>query len=173
MPKEFELVTGNEVLDISLHDMARSAHQLAKEFRGVSQVSRSCILFEVTSCGVEVEATKAKKGHNNLIRLMLTTRDEMVLLQKLRNEISDDPTATIADKLKAAAQIQKGLAELTNAALKIEAAAERAAEKSNDFLLKLEQHKQQWQMHKDRLSANPEDDSDAKLAKLAEFEVIT
>jgi hypothetical protein len=171
MPKHYDAITGNDVVDISLADFQRSAHQLAKEFRGVSQVSRSLVLFDVLHHGEHCPATVPKKGHNSLVRLMLVTRDEMVKLQALRDEIAEDPTATIADKLNAAKAIQKGLADLTDAALKIEAAAEDAAKKSTDFLVKLAEFRQKDRHHQDKMkmdiSSLSSDEIEAKLKAIS------
>jgi len=166
MPKNHEIVTGNDIIDVSLTDFQRSAHQLAKEFRGVSQVSRSLILFDVLHQGEPCPATVAKKGHNNLVRLMLVARDELVKLQALRDEIADDETATITDKLNVAKAIQKGLADLTKAALDIEAAAETAAEKSTAFIVRLAEFRQKDRHHQEKLHQSKMDLSEDELNEL-------
>lgn len=150
MAKSFPLITGDERLDLSLEDLGRSAFVLAKEFRGVSQVAKTLILFDVTSNDRDCPATTAKKGHNNLIRLMLFARDELVTLCKLRDEINDDQKATIKDKIDVSKAIQKGLADLTKTSLDVEAAAEGAADKAKKFLLDLTSLRQQYQIHREK-----------------------
>jgi hypothetical protein len=167
MAKSFPVITGHEKVDLSLEDLGRSAFKLAKEFRGVSQVAKTLILFDVLHHGEHCPSTVAKKGHNNLIRLMLVARDELVLLQKLRDQILDDPVATIKDKLDASKAVQKGIADLTKTSLDVEKAAEAAADKSSDFLLKLADHTQRYDMHREKLGADIDNATDAELLSIS------
>ena len=166
MPKDFPLITGNEQVDISLEDLGRSALKLAKEFRGVSQVAKTLILFDVQHMGEECPATTPKKGHNNLVRLMLVARDELVLLQKLRRDIDADEMATIADRINVHKAIQKGLADLTKTSLDVEAAAEAAADKASSFLVRLAEFKQKDQHHRDKLKMDTNNLSDDELSAM-------
>lgn len=175
MPKNFPLCTGNEQVDVSLEDLGRSALKLAKEFRGVSQVAKTLILFDVQHRGEHCPATVAKAGHNNLVRLMLVARDELVLLQRLRKDIEADEMATITDRINVHKAIQKGLADLTETSLDVEAAAESAAGKASDFLVKLAEFKQKDQHHRDKLkmdTKNLSDDEISAMLKTVEAEVL-
>lgn len=163
MAKSFPVITGEERLDLSLEDLGRSAFKLAKEFRGVSQVAKTLILFDVQSGDRECPATIARKGHNNLIRLMLFARDELVTLCRLRDQINDDPEATITDKINVSKAIQKGLADLTKTSLDVEAAAEDAADKAGAFLVKLAEFKQRDAHLQAKLGHDADNASDADL----------
>jgi hypothetical protein len=166
MPKDFPTITGNEQVDVSLEDLGRSALRLAKEFRGVSQVAKSLVLFDVLHQGETCQATVAKKGHNNLVRLMLVARDELVRFQQLREQIDEDPEATIADKIAVSKAIQKGLADLTKTSLDVEAAAETAAEKASLFMVKLAEFKQKDIHHREKLHTDRKNISDDELNRL-------
>lgn len=175
MPNNVPTVTGDGKIDSCLEDLGRSALRLAKEFRGVSQVAKSLVLFDVLHQGENCPATVAKRGFNNLIRLMLVARDELVKLQELRDEISQDPLAEIADKINISKAIQKGIADLTKTSLDVEAAAESAAGKASDFLVKLAEFKQKDQHHRDKLkmdTKNLSDDEISAMLKAVEAEVI-
>jgi hypothetical protein len=166
MPNNAPIVTGHGKIDSCIEDLGRSALRLAKEFRSVSQVAKSLILFDVQHQGEHCPATISKKGHSNLVRLMLVARDELVQLQKLRDEISCDPTAEIADKINIHKAIQKGLADLTKTSLDVEAAAEAAASKASDFLVKLAEFKQKDQHHRDKLKMDTKNLSDDEISAL-------
>lgn len=166
MPNNYPAITGNNEVDESLEDLGRSALRLAKEFRGVSQVAKSLVLFDVLHQGEHCPSTVAKKGHNSLVRLMLVARDELVRFQELRDQINEDPIATIADKINVSKAIQKGLADLTKAALDVEDAAESAAEKSTTFLVHLAEFKQKDNHHREKLHMDRKNISDDELTKL-------
>jgi hypothetical protein len=166
MPNNVPTVTGHGKIDSCIEDLGRSALRLAKEFRGVSQVAKSLVMFDVKHLGEHCPATEAKKGHNNLIRLMLVARDELVRMQALRDEISQDPLAEIADKINISKAIQKGIADLTKTSLDVEAAAESAAGKASDFLVKLAEFKQKDQHHRDKLKMDTKNLSDDEISAL-------
>jgi hypothetical protein len=166
MGNNAQVVTGYGKLDSCLEDFGRSALRLAKEFRGVSQVAKSLVLFDVTHRGEDCPATIAKAGHNNLVRLMLVARDELVLLQKLRKDIEGDEMATITDRINVHKAIQKGLADLTKTSLDVEDAAEAAADKASNFLVRLAEFKQKDMHHRDKLKMDTKNLSDDEISAL-------
>ncbi len=97
---------------------------------------------------------------------MLVARDELVLLQKLRKDIEGDEMATITDRINVHKAIQKGLADLTKTSLDVEDAAEAAADKASNFLVRLAEFKQKDMHHRDKLKMDTKNLSDDEISAL-------
>lgn len=149
MPKEFPSVTENEVVDISLADIGHSAHQIARDFRSVSQVARKLIFFDVQHQGEECKATTPKKGHSPLVRIMLEQRDQYLDLVRLQLEMSDSG-AEFSDRVQVAKAIQAALKEMRQSGIDIDKAAESSMQRANELLVKLAGLAQAYQIHKEK-----------------------
>lgn len=181
MPKNIPLITGDEVVDVSIQDISQSLFRVAKEMRHVMQTAANVTLWDTTNKGQPLLATVVKAGHHPLVVLLIEQARRVDHWRELDELAKSDCKRSGPDgewidvdaldqRIKIASNLSKTITEMRETMLRIQTAGGHAMHQANDLIVKLQGLAQAYRIHKEKMGMDLDNAGDAELLVIAEEE---